>query len=389
MQIRLITSRETRRWVIPKGWPMKGLSPAKAAAREAYEEAGLLGSIATEPVGMYSYEKRLTLQTVPCDVMVFALKVKRYMKKWPERAERFGFWFSIESAAAAVQEEELSQLILAFGAMMAERFAQKRSRAPLAVETMDAEDELPVVRSKRGVKIPPKGHSKKAEKQAKAVTAKRAGVSASGVDVTRAETPAPVKSVGGKSAGGKSAGGKSAKARSAKVIVETRPEPKRKAAKMDIAPAVRPGKSGKAGTAAALKAGSKADQLKPKRGKAGMAAADQGTVAEGTTEKAMVPAKAKSPARTKPEVRIKPEAKAKAKARPKAETKLQPQTKAESAPKAKSSAKAKSPTKAKAKDAAKGKAKGQRAMPMGAAGDWQVEELVHLPPGLRISPTRH
>jgi len=129
VQIRLVTSRETRRWVIPKGWPMKGMSPPKAAAREAYEEAGLMGTISSNPIGLYTYEKRLSAtRSVLCDVMVFPMKVKRYLKNWPEQSQRVGFWFSIESAASAVQEEELSELILRFGAAMAERHAQKLAK---------------------------------------------------------------------------------------------------------------------------------------------------------------------------------------------------------------------------------------------------------------------
>lgn len=125
VQIRLITSRETRRWVIPKGWPIKGLTPPKTAAREAYEEAGLVGVVSREPLGLYTYEKRLGTRSVLCDVLVFPLKVKRSLQKWPERFQRFGFWFSIDSAAAAVQEEDLSELIRAFGALMARRWAAK------------------------------------------------------------------------------------------------------------------------------------------------------------------------------------------------------------------------------------------------------------------------
>ncbi|MFG1374671.1 NUDIX domain-containing protein [Xanthobacter oligotrophicus] len=129
VQIRLITSRETRRWVIPKGWPMKGLSPPKAAAREAYEEAGLVGVISREPLGMYTYEKRLGTRSVLCDVLVFPLKVKRLLEKWPERFQRYGFWFSIDSAAAAVQEEDLSELIRSFGEIMARRWEAERLEA--------------------------------------------------------------------------------------------------------------------------------------------------------------------------------------------------------------------------------------------------------------------
>ncbi|OYY79758.1 MAG: hypothetical protein B7Y61_17325, partial [Rhizobiales bacterium 35-66-30] len=68
VQIRLITSRETRRWVMPKGWPIKGLTPPQTAAREAYEEAGLIGAMSPAAAGIYSYEKRLSpTRSVPCD----------------------------------------------------------------------------------------------------------------------------------------------------------------------------------------------------------------------------------------------------------------------------------------------------------------------------------
>ncbi|WP_210247872.1 NUDIX hydrolase [Xanthobacter oligotrophicus] len=140
VQIRLITSRETRRWVIPKGWPMKGLSPPKAAAREAYEEAGLVGVISREPLGMYTYEKRLGTRSVLCDVLVFPLKVKRLLEKWPERFQRYGFWFSIDSAAAAVQEEDLSELIRSFGEIMARRWEAERLEAEQKTKAKASKD---------------------------------------------------------------------------------------------------------------------------------------------------------------------------------------------------------------------------------------------------------
>lgn len=143
VQVRLITSRETRRWVIPKGWPMKGIPPHKAAVREAFEEAGLLGTASRTAFGLYTYEKRLTAtRSVTCDVMVFPMKVKRYLKKWPEHTQRIGFWFTIESAAAAVQEEELRDLILRFGEVMAARHAagvDKQGKSQLTPGTLPGE----------------------------------------------------------------------------------------------------------------------------------------------------------------------------------------------------------------------------------------------------------
>jgi len=95
----LITSRETRRWVIPKGWPMRGLKPHRAAEREAYEEAGLKGHIGKVAVGTYAYEKRLANGVaVPCEVSVYPLQVTSQRKRWPEMSQRDGRWFSPEGS---------------------------------------------------------------------------------------------------------------------------------------------------------------------------------------------------------------------------------------------------------------------------------------------------
>jgi 8-oxo-dGTP pyrophosphatase MutT (NUDIX family) len=87
-EILLVTTRQTKRWIIPKGWPIKGLKPAKSAAREAYEEAGIRGSVKMKAIGIIAYEKRSDEDgiTVPCDVRVFPLLVKRQSKaEWPTR----------------------------------------------------------------------------------------------------------------------------------------------------------------------------------------------------------------------------------------------------------------------------------------------------------------
>ncbi|WP_147081712.1 NUDIX hydrolase [Methylobacterium haplocladii] len=110
----LITSRESRRWVIPKGWPMKGRKPYEAAAREAYEEAGLVGHIGKRPLGFYLYDKRLkSRDSVLCQVKVFPLEVRKQLKAWPEKDQREGYWFSPSDAAEAVAEAGLSGIIRA------------------------------------------------------------------------------------------------------------------------------------------------------------------------------------------------------------------------------------------------------------------------------------
>ena len=94
VEVLLVTSRDTRRWVIPKGWPMKGRKPHIAAAIEARQEAGLSGKIEKNPLGAYEYEKRLKNSvSVTCRVEVFPLFALKQRKSWPEKtsARRTGF----------------------------------------------------------------------------------------------------------------------------------------------------------------------------------------------------------------------------------------------------------------------------------------------------------
>ncbi len=120
VEILLITSRRTHRWIVPKGWPMKGSTPSACAAREAMEEAGISGEIAAEPLGVFHYVKELKHGIgVPCRVSLFPLKVTRQRRSWSEKAARETKWHSISEAVALVSEPELKRLILKFGAQMA------------------------------------------------------------------------------------------------------------------------------------------------------------------------------------------------------------------------------------------------------------------------------
>lgn len=112
IEVLLITSRETRRWVIPKGWPIKGLTPSQAAAREAYEEAGVGGLVTGKAAGSFDYDKRGKDDEVrPCHVLVFPLEVMVQHIDWPEQGQRTLRWMSQEDAAAAVAEPQLASLI--------------------------------------------------------------------------------------------------------------------------------------------------------------------------------------------------------------------------------------------------------------------------------------
>jgi len=116
LQVMLITSRGTGRWVIPKGWPMQGLKPQEAAAIEATEEAGLHGVISDRPVGSYAYSKMLKQnQFITVQVMVFPLQVEFHAEAFKEAGERTSRWFSYRQAASLVAEPSLKRIILEFG----------------------------------------------------------------------------------------------------------------------------------------------------------------------------------------------------------------------------------------------------------------------------------
>jgi 8-oxo-dGTP pyrophosphatase MutT (NUDIX family) len=112
-EILLLTSRGTRRWVIPKGWPMRNRKPRDAAAQEAYEEAGLIGRILGErAVGKYDYDKIITpTVSVACVVKVFLFEVERQLIEWPEMQERQLRWFEPREASTLVAEPKLAKLL--------------------------------------------------------------------------------------------------------------------------------------------------------------------------------------------------------------------------------------------------------------------------------------
>jgi len=111
-QVLLVTSRETQRWVIPKGWPMKGRKPCDAAAQEAFEEAGVIGKIEKKPIGRYAYFKRRAITFDLCEVEVFVLVVEKQAQAWPEQAQRRANWYAIEEAAKLVDEPGLVAVLL-------------------------------------------------------------------------------------------------------------------------------------------------------------------------------------------------------------------------------------------------------------------------------------
>ncbi len=114
-KILLVTSRDTGRWVIPKGWTMRNRTEWQAAAREAYEEAGIRGVIGEESVGHFTYSKWLGKgRLVPCMVRVYPLLVREMLTTYPETGQRRVKWFTPGRAAKKVNEPKLAALIRDF-----------------------------------------------------------------------------------------------------------------------------------------------------------------------------------------------------------------------------------------------------------------------------------
>jgi 8-oxo-dGTP pyrophosphatase MutT (NUDIX family) len=110
VEVLLVTSRTTGRWIIPKGWRSKRLTDSEAAAREAKQEAGVKGKIRTRAIGSYSYVKP-ELGDHPIDVAVYLMRVRKQAKRWREGHERQRAWFNVLEAASKVTEPELALLI--------------------------------------------------------------------------------------------------------------------------------------------------------------------------------------------------------------------------------------------------------------------------------------
>ena len=115
LKVMLVTTRGRKRWMIPKGWPIPGLAPHESAAREAFEEAGLVGDANPKAIGSFRYNKRLGAgRQVRCTVEVFPLHVDHQRPHWLEKGERETRWLSAKKAASLVSEPDLKRILLSF-----------------------------------------------------------------------------------------------------------------------------------------------------------------------------------------------------------------------------------------------------------------------------------
>ncbi len=114
-RILLVSSRRSGRWVLPKGWPIAGRTPAQSALREAYEEAGVKGTPLDQCMGHYAYTKQMNGKApVPCIVAVYPVKVEQLLPDYPEFGERERIWLSPAKTAQRIREPALKPILRDF-----------------------------------------------------------------------------------------------------------------------------------------------------------------------------------------------------------------------------------------------------------------------------------
>ncbi|MFE0759260.1 NUDIX hydrolase [Inquilinus sp. NPDC058860] len=119
LEVLLITSRRSRKWIIPKGNPMKRLAPHHAAAREAFEEAGAIGAIEGRSRGHYRHRTRKARRQFHCRVAVYVMAVEKRLERFPEQDERAVRWFTVDDARSVIRNRRLRELIARVSAELA------------------------------------------------------------------------------------------------------------------------------------------------------------------------------------------------------------------------------------------------------------------------------
>jgi 8-oxo-dGTP pyrophosphatase MutT (NUDIX family) len=111
-EVLLISSLSSRRWILPKGWPMRGRTLAEAALQEAWEEAGVKGTVSEPSLGAFSYQK-LVKGGIPvtCRCEVYHVQVQDLAGTFPEQGRRKRKWVPVAKAASLVAEPELKAIL--------------------------------------------------------------------------------------------------------------------------------------------------------------------------------------------------------------------------------------------------------------------------------------
>jgi 8-oxo-dGTP pyrophosphatase MutT (NUDIX family) len=107
LEILLITSLKRKHWIVPKGYIEFNLTPFESAKKEAYEEAGVLGSNETLEVGTFKLDKPIGI----CVIKVFTMEVYEVLDEYPERNDRKRKWFTSEEASEKIAIPEIGEMI--------------------------------------------------------------------------------------------------------------------------------------------------------------------------------------------------------------------------------------------------------------------------------------
>jgi 8-oxo-dGTP pyrophosphatase MutT (NUDIX family) len=111
-EILMVRTRGSGRWILPKGWPMKGRTLAEAAAQEAWEEAGAKGRVMPAEIARIAGEKRTDAGLdMPCELAVFAMRDVVLAEVYPEAGQRQRKWMPLRIAAERAGSPELRALI--------------------------------------------------------------------------------------------------------------------------------------------------------------------------------------------------------------------------------------------------------------------------------------
>ena len=116
VQVLMVKTRTSKRWIVPKGWPMNGKRPAHCARIEAWEEAGVRGTEVDLCLGLFSYAKTVTSdqRLTPCVALVYPVWVRELEERYPEAGQRKRKWFTPAKAAKKVKEPELARILRDF-----------------------------------------------------------------------------------------------------------------------------------------------------------------------------------------------------------------------------------------------------------------------------------
>jgi 8-oxo-dGTP pyrophosphatase MutT (NUDIX family) len=106
-QVCLVSSRNGKRWVVPKGCMEPGKTAGEIALQEAWEEAGLVGLLVPEPIGSYVYDK----DGFVCHVIVFRLDVTDQRDNYPEAGMRQRLWLPVAQAVTRIEDVSLRDLL--------------------------------------------------------------------------------------------------------------------------------------------------------------------------------------------------------------------------------------------------------------------------------------